>query len=292
MIQLRNSFYRDEPEMLEEQDRKTALGSYCVLGYFDALEIHPAEEPDKIWSKRSQISMEKSIKRCNSRVLVCISMNDSYDEEFWREQNQKPFYFTSLVRVRQEKLKSEDLTEKLKEINQMDPDPSKNNEIGYLSYDHSEVVVIYKTDRYSDGMSHIAELKNRFSILKMYTIFAISERVLQTDDVLESEIREEQLDVRFHAKIKDFQNAENFYSKLKKELQEINVPIYRYDTLGGNDWLMEADGLSLHWLLKNYRMGNLLTHTNEEYEKAFFNLETEMFPSVRKKGGGEDGSGQ
>ena len=49
-----------------------------------------------------------------------------------------------------------------------------------------------------------------------------------------------------------------------------------YQTLGNSDCLIEISQVPIKQMLRCYKMGELLTHTNKFYKDAFFNVESQF----------------
>lgn len=287
VLQLINNFYLDEGAA--EPDKKTTpLGEFCVLGYFDALDVKEFQtvtaddtkaESAFVWSQLSHLLPEQINGRTNLRNLICITEEVERDSSFWEFEESVPFYFISMIRINGEKCSSE-LIGKMKKLEEA-PDV-----ITYFSYDHSEVVVVKKSGKYSEGMEHVRYLQKFFNVFKMHTIFAIRETLLPPSDHLYNrEGMEEIVDCRLHCVIKDFEEASKFKDELKELLTLRNqkeISWRFYETLGNGDWLLEIDRVSFGSLLACYKMGELLTHTNEKFCNAFFNIESEILLSSER----------
>ncbi len=63
-----------------------------------------------------------------------------------------------------------------------------------------------------------------------------------------------------------------------------NLKIKHFYALGGRDIVIDIPKVSLKKLLRCYKMGELLTHTNNFYKKAFFNVESAIF-NIEDNGG-------
>ena len=83
-----------------------------------------------------------------------------------------------------------------------------------------------------------------------------------------------------------------YINKLKKALKWENnkedLEIKCFKTLGNSDLLIEIPKVSLKKLLKCYKMGEVLTHTDEDYQKAFFNIASSILSTEERKMGEPD----
>lgn len=275
ILQLKNNFYRDE-RLPKEYKRKRPLGAFCVLGYFDALEIRtPIKGQDqKIWDLLSKVSINQLDGSANLRTLVCLTSDAQKDSDFWKRNATEPFYFISMIRVDKKKVSADNILNNIDNLNK-----NSKNLIAYLAYDHSEVIIVNKTKRYSEGVHKVTEFRENYKAFKMYTIFSIREDFLGSKKGIADKMEDEKVCCRLRAIVKDFGLADAFFDRLQKILEKKNgmpIAMRRYDTLGSGDVLVEISNVSLCSILECYAMGKILTHTNIAYEDAFFNIESEI----------------
>lgn len=289
ILQLINNFYCDNG-LKKGKNREVPLGKYCVLGYFDALDVNlPSDvfqEGDKTWNVLSALSAQKHDRAVSRRNIVCVPGNELRDQQFWEEESALPFYFVSMLRVNKEKYSALQMISDVQEMEKKD-----QNIVTYYTYNHSEVVIVKKTGNYREGMKYVISLRDRFSAFKVYSIFAIREQALTSRETIAGEIEDEQIDCRLHCVVKDYKGAEIFWNVLNDTLtghEGRKVKAKRYDTLGSYDWMIEINNISIQSMLSCYKMGEILTHTNPVFEKAFFNIETEIL--LPGKGPGENGT--
>lgn len=270
ILQLKNNFYRDEGRTGEEP-----LGGYCVLGYFDAFDISKAEETFttqfNTWESLGKLTADMD-GTVNCRMLVCVTEQPDKDRAFWAEQSDILFFVT-MVRM----TKSDSLSEQLKKI--IEKANGNSGQIGYLSYDYSEIIVVTRTNKYSEGIARVNELRKMEGVVKTYTIFAVRDPLLDSYETITKKVEDENVFCRLHCMVKNEVKAETFRKELEKQIGEKNkgkIAVRRFQTLGMNDWLMEINNVSICSILECYKMGNLLTHTNEQYYEAFYNIESEI----------------
>lgn len=268
----------------------TALGEYCCMGHFDALHIEmvewveeESENASNIRGKINQTITEKYNGCYNIKNVVCITSDDEKDVRFWEEAGNMPYLFISLVRMKpSEENSSVKLDCLIQEFNKLD------HVMTYYTYDHSEIVIIRTGKSYIKGFETILAMYNKVSILKMYSIFAVRESELKDCESVEDEI----IDCRLNATIKDQRKVAEFETQLRKFFRDENMPgqfrINFYQTLGNCDCLIEISQVPVKRLLSCYRMGNLLTHTNGYYNKAFFNVETQFLLMEKREHGTVD----
>jgi len=288
VIQLLNNYYRDKEEerLITINKGDSALGEYCCLGHFDAMNIKLVnwEENQNVRIKLNKILAETFKGSFNIRNVVCVTYDDEKDEKFWIEAERKPFLFVSLASIRYENGRL------LGNINQLiQKFNKKNNVIAYYTYDHSEIIVIRAEKKYIEGYKKMLFLYEQMEIFKMYTIFAIRENALERCENIQREI----IKCRLSGIVKDWKEVELFKTKLyqilERENQDIGlskkekIDIKMYKTLGERDCLIEISSISIKSILYCYKMDRLLTHTNEFYKRAFFNIESQFLIEGEKK---------
>lgn len=76
--------------------------------------------------------------------------------------------------------------------------------------------------------------------------------------------------------IKNYECAEQYFEELIKILQNDNdnFSFEKYDIFGEYDIIIIIKDIQIREILPLYSMGEILTHSNEEYNKAFYNIET------------------
>lgn len=282
-IQLKNSFYMDKNYRVEDARRNEPMGQYCTFGYFDALTIdkEPWGHKDAgeqrrpgAWTVLSEGIINEMDGRCSVRNLLCVSVDQDKDDNFWKmDESTYPFLFVSVIRIK-DSGDNDTIETGMCELN------GRETSIAYFSYEHSELVVLYKTNEYSDGHRFSEELHEILGIHKMYTIFSVKESILQSYNVIKNAIIEEKVDCRLRAIVKDWSLVSIMKSELEAALtledEGAPVVVVQRHMLGNADVLFEADNISLCRLLACYKTGRLLTHSGELYERAFYNIETEI----------------
>lgn len=270
MIQLIKNYYVDEQESYEMSKNK-ALGEYCVFGYFDALVIHQLKDVDdseknNLWSAKSKTIVDESADFCSKRSLLLFTEDEKKDQNFWREAQKYAFLFVSMLR--------------LKDSSGVDLKQYANNphEIYYMSNSHSEIIVIRYSNDFLKGALEVLKLRDKFRIFKMHTIYSIREDVLESEETIEKNVTDQKIKCRFRMVVKDAEKTRNFMEELKKSLhkEEALFQITKYDTFGSGDMLIELNHISICKILKYYKSGELLTHMNETYRGAVFDIDSEF----------------
>ncbi len=283
VIDLANNFYKDEqsvyaPDGDLNANRRKELGEYCCLGYFDALEVRQigleGEENINIRKKVNQMMMKHLDGGCSRKNIICVTNDDEEDERFWKQAQNMPFLFISLIRVNYEdedargrKQTLHEIIQRINEYEQM---------IAYYTYDHSDIVVLKCGREYLEDIGEVLSLRRGIKVFKTYSVFAVRETVLDTCE----EVQDEIVNCRLNAAVKSMCQVEAFLAELKDFLSKGNIEAVKikcYDTLGNNDLLIEISHVSLRQLLKCYKMGELLTHTHPFYQCAFFNVQSQLF---------------
>lgn len=269
ILQLKNNFFCDG-----ESRREKPLGEFCTWGYFDAFDISEQniviDQKMNTWEEMMKLTY-RSEDDVNCRMLVCGTEAIEKDGSFWENSEGKPLFFITMARV--DKTKT---TINLREVkNQLD---NNDDSIVYWSYDHSELVIITKTKKYSAGLEKVRYIRKKNPILKTYTFFAMREQSLVPG--MERMIENEMVCCRMRCIVKDYTCAEIFISSLERALSCTNggkkICIRKFETFGGYDWLMEIDQIEICSLLQFYRTNELLTHANVRYSMAFYNIESEI----------------
>ncbi len=272
-IQLKNNLYMDNGQV---NNKSEPLGEYCVFGYFDAMNISQKYEGQEgAWEILSEGVIDEMDGSCAVRSLLCVSKDQEKDAAFWGDEVVLPLLFISIIRLK-EPIDSSDLIGRMDTLNQSD------DKMAYFSYEHSELIVFMKTKSYSDGYSFSQKLHESFQIYKMYTIFSVKEAALESYDVIERGIINERVDCRLRAIVKDWSLVSEMKEKLENALEVSGISARRM--LGNTDVLLEINNVSLPKLLVHYKMNELLTHSNPEYQRAFYNVETEILLAEAENG--------
>lgn len=142
----------------------------------------------------------------------------------------------------------------------------------YYSLEHCELLTVIRTDSYVAGMERVKEICGNFSTSKSFTIFAIPEEALKSKDNFNTE----NVDVLLKCSIKNYECAEQYFKELIKILQKHNdnFSFDNYDIFGEYDIIIIIKDIQLGEILPLYSMGEILTHSNKEYNEAFYNIET------------------
>lgn len=271
ILLLKNNLYQDAGVTSDN-----ALGKYCVLGYFDAFDISDEREVNlatlDTWGYLGEKTSEQD-SNMNCRMLVCVTEQQEKDREFWTNRTDS-LVFITMVRLGEGGLAAEGdgILEQLTEM------PKR---MGYLSYDHSEIIVVTKTNQYSDGMKSVRELRNICNAVKTYTVFGIKEEVLESYETIKKCVKDERVCCRLRCMVKNYEKLESFIKILEKYIIERNadpeeIGIRQFEMFGGYDWLIEFDNISICSFLELYKTKELLTHVNEEYSETFYNIESEI----------------
>lgn len=286
IINLVNNFYMDDnsPASISAQNGNGQdLGQYCCLGYFDALDIKLLNDNSandmSILRKTEQNTIEKFDGKSSRRNIICITNNDVKDTCFWKTADENPFLFISLIRIKDEQ-NDYNVNNNLQKF--MDCINTMNNMMAYLTYGHSDVVVFKFETHYNDIWQTLYNESLHTHIFKMYSIFAIKENALENGD----KIDDENVRCLLQAVVKDMTKVEEYIQKLETSLQLANtttgLKIKYFYALGNSDIMIDIPNISLKKLLQNYKMGNLLTHTNPLYKETFFNIESVILKEVEQ----------
>lgn len=284
LIRLANNFYKDEQQEQREEEtgsRDGKLGEYCCLGYFDALDVQLVEEGEGwgagIRKKVNWMTVDGLDGSCSKKNIICVTNEDEKDEAFWAYAKEMPCLFVSLIRIRRGKESEEEVNRSIAKIN-----GEGKCGLAYYTYDHSDMVIVNAGKKYSDGLRVILSLYKKISVFKMYSVFAVKEEELENCSVIQDEI----VNCRLSATVKDIGKAKAYQSILDSFLRKGTEPvpeefrIVPFHTLGNEDILIEIRHVPIRKLLRCYKMGSLLTHTNDDYKAAFFNIESQIFVAL------------
>lgn len=283
IIQMINNFYKDQ---MESDDDKSCLGEYCAFGYFDALHIgDPIEyiSNNSIWKCFSELTIKEFSGDNSRRVLPCLIENkNNADEKFWNKAKTLPFLFISMIRTKRNNSIEAWINNKIEKVNR--DAESKKPSIAYLTNNHSEIVVIHADNSYIEGMKYLRELNENDNVLKKYTIFAAQEDALDIDGELYKSIESDKIRCHLEGVVKNWKNINEFRSELSNELKMDEKKICTGNILGSKDILIEIPEVNIKDIIRLYKMGNLLTHSNKRYFcKTFYNLETKFFVDLGEK---------
>lgn len=279
ILQLKNNFYWNSGSM-----DGGSVGQYCVLGYFDALDIPSAEKMEvtdfNTWEPLGGLTINQD-SALSYRTLVCVTEEQEKDKIFWDDE-MYVLYFITMVRLDKTMWAESEWSEIVHKL------PEEENHIYYLSYDHSEIIAVTKTNTYSEGIKNVRQIRRVCKAVKTYTVFAVKEDILRSYDDIQKKLTDENVCCRFHCMVRNYEKAEAFRKTLEGRFIERNthpVKIRKFDTFGGYDWLLEIDNVSIRSVFEYYNIGDMLTHSNKDYKEAFFNVESEILIEEEQDGG-------
>ncbi len=277
VLELVNNFYKDEDtEGCAEttgDDSRQELGEYCCLGYFDALNVRSLDcgsrQEMNIRREAECIAVRNLEGKDNRKNIICVTNDEKRDEDFWKLAERMPFLFVSLIRIKFPGQHTP--SDIVKTVN------AKSEEtMAYYTYGHSDIVVFRTGNEYLKNMTSVLSMYEEVNIYKMYSVFAVKECVLENCEG----IPDEMVTCRLNGAVQNMEHVKVYIDKLKEALKSGNnagdLEINCFYTLGNSDFLMEIPKVSLINLLKCYKMGEVLTHTDEDYKKAFFNISSSI----------------
>lgn len=224
------------------------------------------------WTMLGDLTFERE-RALSCRTLVCVTEQQEKDKAFWSDRTQT-LYFITMVRINKNASAEDKRCELEKAL------PNSENHISYLSYDHSEIIVVTKTNRYSEGSRIVKLIRKVCEAVKTYTVFSVREEVLQSYEEIQKQLCQEKVCCRLRCMVRNYDKAEEFRKRLKDHFSnrhdDLGIVVRKYETFGGYDWLLEIDDVSIGSVLECYRMGEILTHSNKDYIAAFFNVESEI----------------
>lgn len=270
IIQLINNYYTDRTR---PEDPETPLGEFCAFGYFDALSISEPHSPfgennqDSIWKHSARETVKNIDGKCSRRNMLALILDDTKDMDFWRyvseHECESPFLFLSMVRIiHSEYTRTYNLSEEIDEIN------SQKNMIAYFSYDYSDMVILHLHNTYQSGVEAVLKIQTNLGA-SFYTILAINEKLLQ----LNLTAFKEKVDWKFYVNVKNAAEIDSFIQSIKNEL---GADVSTSNLLGEWDLVIEKKSVEFSTILKLYKMGELLTHSNGKFMGAFYNARTDF----------------
>lgn len=246
------------------------LGVYCAFGYHDAISVSVPEEIKDSYSicdNKSQRVTDHVDGTYTIEALSCLfsSTYAKKEESFWNLEDSLQYRFITVIRIGEDVQK-----EKIQEV--IDNYNSELDVMVYYSLEHCELLTVIRTDSYVAGMKRVKEICGRFSTSKSFTILAIPEEALKSKDNFNTE----NVDVLLKCSIKNYECAEQYFKELIKILQKHNdnFSFDNYDIFGEYDIIIIIKDIQLGEILPLYSMGEILTHSNKEYNEAFYNIET------------------
>lgn len=246
------------------------LGVYCAFGYHDAISVSVPEEIKDSYSicdNKSQSVTDHVDGTYTIEALSCLfsSTYAKKEESFWNLEDSLQYRFITVIRIGEDVQK-----EKIQKV--IDDYNSKSDVMVYYSLEHCELLTVIRTDSYVAGMERVKEICGNFSTSKSFTIFAIPEEALKSKDNFNTE----NVDVLLKCSIKNYECAEQYFKELIKILQKHNdnFSFDNYDIFGEYDIIIIIKDIQLREILPLYSMGEILTHSNKEYNEAFYNIET------------------
>lgn len=246
------------------------LGVYCAFGYHDAISVSVPEEIKDSYSicdNKSQSVTDHVDGTYTIEALSCLfsSTYAKKEESFWNLEDSLQYRFITVIRIGEDVQK-----EKIQKV--IDDYNSKSDVMVYYSLEHCELLTVIRTDSYVAGMERVKEMCGNFSTSKSFTIFAIPEEALKSKDNFNTE----NVDVLLKCSIKNYECAEQYFKELIKILQKHNdnFSFDNYDIFGEYDIIIIIKDIQLGEILPLYSMGEILTHSNKEYNEAFYNIET------------------
>lgn len=277
VFRFKNSFMSEKPESVP--------ATYSVFGRYDGMdmEVYQQIEDEKLSeifgdplhliydaNKMSEMYDEFSV----------IGFRDKDDAYFW-EQGGKPYIFISCIQLKEKSRKLEEIKSRLEE---------EVDAVCYTSFDSSDLIICIRTANYKLGYNTIIrydqEIKHvdeHNGLKKVVSEFCIWQDVLDgisRDTVSEKaqdeirEMEEETISCILRLTVQDQTEFDSFKEKLKETLGHPFIDIY--GVLGSEDIVIYIKNILSKKLLALYGKNRLLTHSCESYQKALFNISTEI----------------
>lgn len=268
LFQFKNNFLSKYTEKL--------VAEYSIIGYFDGLDMKTDKDMNlkktiELLNDPMQIEISKSLNEmCDYFNIAGIRCDD--DTEFW-QFNDHFFVFISCVRLQK---KSTKLFEIIKKIE------TDYNAVCYTTLDSSDLVICLKSKSYYEGYEAIEnyhriieEYDKDNGLQKGFSLLAIHQCAL--NGLLRDEkpwMSDEKLCCILRIVVKDWKEINNYLDELKSTLKIQKCETY--GLLGSEDIMVELKDVQSKDWFSLYADNGLLTHGNLYYNKAFYNIRTEI----------------
>lgn len=275
LFQFKNNFLSESKKKLEAE--------YSVIGYFDGLDMKTDKEMEvgeknRILSDPSYAFIEKNPdEMCDYFNIVGLREKD--DTKFW-EMQEEALVFISCIRFVK---KSNNLSKIIENIEKT------YNAICFTTLDNSDLIICLRTKSYIKGHEAIENYHMVIqtcdpenNLQKGFSVLAIQQLILDAlaQDMILG-IKEERLHCVLRGVIKNWSNINVFLVKLKDKLKikdtEENIErLGIYGLLGSEDITIILREICSIDLFKLYADNGLMTHNNDVYSDAFYNVRTEI----------------
>lgn len=294
MIQLRSSLISEiaQPELDTE---------YSTFGYFDGIEtkrLNNCNNWKEVWQECLTEQRKSLCGKYSIFNTLCIYIDDylhqkqqdeqkaKHDEDdkdikFWKSE--KPYLFLAMIRF-QRRFKNI-LSQIMAIEKQIEKKYGTMIEcICYFTLDSNDLILCLKSGTYRVGVTCVAELYRMIQttavdnnkVRKIHTIFSIQQEYLEQigkDDDIGKRECDPLVICQMSCMIKDRERVEEFERELKIKLGDSYT---RSRIMGGNDVVYRYNGIEASRLFRLYKKDGLLTHTNDLYSAAFYNINTEV----------------
>ena len=161
--------------------------------------------------------------------------------------------------------------------------------IGYYTFDSSDLIICMKTNSYAIGdksisryAGYVKAYDTSIVLQKSFSVCVVKQAVLDGLSVAFDRIVNDKVSCFLRCVVADWGNIEEYQEKLQSALLHSGGNVSSYDVLGSDDIVFFAKDIYIKNLMTLYKTGNLLTHSNEIYKKAFFNVATEILVSRKE----------
>lgn len=273
LFQFKNTFLSESSEVLKAE--------YCVIGYFDGLEMKTDQEMSPSEKSRllsdpmqSSFTKDEAYELCD--YFNIVGLRNTADADFW-ENNSKPYVFISCIRLKKKTTKLEEIINRLE---------NSYEAMCYTTLDSSDLIICLRTASYDEGyrilekyhvIVNVCDSGN--AIQKEFSVLAIQQKILNDLSTGSTEvIIDEPLCGILRGVIKDWKCIDGFLGKLKDGMGEVKS-CKVYGVLGSEDIAIAIYGVrSINWL-RLYADGGLMTHPI--YQDAFYNIRTEFLMELK-----------
>ena len=283
LFSFKNTFLSDNPEPVDAR--------YNIIGYFDGMDVSMMQlDADNLQNQIRYIGdpfgtklIESSLKNSpemNYDLYHIIGFHTETDNYFW--SSSCPFTLITSLKFR---VPPSDLLQSIREAEK------DTNVLIYTTLDSSDVLICIHCSYIHQAYSKLLSIEYLFSgdglapnqgnFLKGYSHIAVSqsyiERIASSPETAEDA---DFVDVQFRANGKNQYHLETFRQALAHALDKPITELREYGIFGSDDYSILALEVSERKLLRLYARGGLLTHGNQNYTDAFFNVRTEILTNL------------
>ena len=238
---------------------------YNAFGAFDGIKIQhkivgntTGDILEGIWERQNKFAGTLKGNYSTQTIYGICNMEEEKEDEFWKEDMQKPFCFFSRIQL---KIDMGEAEQNIKKVSAAFKNNDNTKSIVYLTYDNSDFLVITKASTYNAGAELINNMHQKFVIsdekyeLKnSFTIFAIKQDIIEQ---MENDKIREQYNTLDKIDWVSIRIMEKNCNQMQKYIQNVNEQLrnMNFDTAGMQPILGIDDGMLI---INNVPWGDFL----------------------------------